>query len=284
MDTVEKDTTAEILEAFIKIAPHINKLIQDDITIGIYDTKKLLLNIPGETFALNVQKGDPLLPDDIVAGAQRENRIKSALVPKELFGFPLIARAIPLHDEKGQVIGGVGVGTSLKKSNDLFLVAESLSAIVEETAASLDDIASSVTKLVDQVINASDVISEVAIGASEIGKTSTVVRGISDQINLLGLNAAIEAARAGEHGKGFSVVANEVRKLATNSKENVSQIDHVTQNINESILKLNEAFIAINEASTSQAATIQEISATVQEISRNAQNLSEMADSTRSVN
>lgn len=284
MNTVEQQTTPEILEAFIKIAPYLNKLIQDDITIGIYDTKKLLLNIPGETFALNVKKGDPLLAGDIVTDAQRQKSPKSALVPKELFGFPLIARAIPLHDETGKVIGGVGIGTSLEKSNDLFLVAENLSAIVEETATSLDDITSSVTKLADQVANASDVISQVTIGASEIGKTSTVVRGISDQINLLGLNAAIEAARAGEHGKGFSVVANEVRKLAANSKENVSQIDDVTKSISKSIAQLNEAFNAINEVTTNQAATIQEISATVQEISRNAQNLSEMADSTRSVN
>ncbi|MFD1928217.1 methyl-accepting chemotaxis protein [Sporosarcina siberiensis] len=283
MNIAKRDTSEEILDAFIKIAPYLNELIQDDITIGIYDTNKLLLNIPGKTFALNVQKGDPLLPGDIVTNALRENRNKSALVPKELFGFPLIARAIPLQDETGKVIGGVGVGTSLEKSNDLFVVAESLSAIVEETAASLDDIASSVTKLAGQVESASDVISQVTAGASEIGKISTVVRGISDQINLLGLNAAIEAARAGDHGRGFSVVSNEIRKLAANSKENVSQIDHVTKSISNSIMELNESFAAINEVTTNQAATIQEISATVQEISRNAHNLSKMADSTRSV-
>lgn len=283
MNTIEKETTEEILDAFIKIAPYLNTLIQDDITIGIYDTEKLLLNIPGETFALNVRKGDPLLAGDIVTDAQRQNSHKSALVPKDLFGFPLIARAIPLHDQTGKVIGGVGIGTSLEKSNNLFMVAESLSAIVEETAASLDDIASSVSKLADQVENASGIISQVTAGASEIGEISTIVRGISDQTNLLGLNAAIEAARAGEHGKGFSVVANEVRKLATDSKDNVSQIDHVTKNINHSIMKLNEAFTAINEVTTNQAATIQEISTTVQEISRNAQGLSEMADSARSL-
>lgn len=163
------------------------------------------------------------------------------------------------------------------------MVAGSLSAIVEETAASLEDIASSVSKLVDQIENASGIIYEVTTGATEIDKISKVVRGISDQTNLLGLNAAIESARAGEHGKGFSVVANEVRKLATNSKENVSQIDLVTKSINHSIIKLNEAFTAINEVTVNQAATIQEISTTVQEISRNAQELSEMADSTRSL-
>ena len=283
LNSEELDTNEEILNAFIKIAPYLNPLIQDDITIGIYDTEKLLINIPGETFALNVQKGDPLVAGDIVTDALRQNKPKSALVPKELFGFPLIARAIPLHDNTGKVIGGVGIGTSLEKSNNLFMVAESLSAIVEETAASLDDIASSVSKLAEQVEDVSGIISQVTAGASEISEISTIVRGISDQTNLLGLNAAIEAARAGEHGKGFSVVANEVRKLATDSKQNVSQIDNVTKNISQSITKLYEAFTAINEVTTTQAATIQEISSTVQEINRNAQELSDMADSTRSL-
>ncbi|MBE1553362.1 archaellum component FlaC [Filibacter limicola] len=280
MGYVEKDLELgeDILEAFQRVAPYLNRLIQDDITIGIYDTKKLLLNIPGETFALDVHTGDPLAPGDIITDALRENRDKSAMVPKELFGFPLIARAIPLHDENGKVVGGVGVGTSLKKSNDLFLVADSLSAIFEETAASLDEIADSVSKLADQVAEASGILNEVTSGAAEIGKISSVVREISDQSNLLGLNAAIEAARAGDYGKGFSVVAQEIRKLATNSKENVGQINNVTKYISQSVERLNTAFSSINEVTTNQAASIQEISATVQEISRNAQNLSELAE------
>lgn len=269
----------EILDAFQKVAPYLNKLIQDDITIGIYDTKQLLLNIPGETFALNVNAGDPLAPGDIITNAIKENKEKSALVPKEFFGFPLIARAIPLQDEHGKVIGGVGVGTSMEKTNSLFIVAESLSAIVEETAASLEEIAGSVTQLADQVSEVMLLMTEVSTGANEIGQVSSVVRGLSDQSNLLGLNAAIEAARAGDAGKGFSVVANEIRKLATNSKDNVAQIDDLTKNISNSIRNLNNAFSGINELTTNQAASIEEISATVQEISRNAQSLSAMAES-----
>ena len=279
MTNVDNDLDMDIVQAFKKVAPYLNRLIQDDITVGIYDTKQLLLNIPGETFALDVKVGDPLAQGDIITDAQRENKDKIAMVPKELFGFPLIARAIPLHDEKGKVIGGVGVGTSLQKSNELFLVADSLSAIVEETAASLEEIADSVTELANQMADASGIISEVIVGADEIGNISSVVRGISDQSNLLGLNAAIEAARAGESGKGFSVVAEEIRKLATNSKENVTQIDQVTKNIAQSIVRLNKSFSSINEVTTNQAASIQEISATVQEISRNAQDLSGMAES-----
>ncbi|UPO89808.1 methyl-accepting chemotaxis protein [Niallia sp. Man26] len=270
--------TSELLEAFIKVAPYLNNLVQDDITIGIYDTEKLLMNVPGKSFSLNVTPGDPLAEGDIITEAVRRNEAKAAMVQKELFGFPLIARAIPLHDENGRVIGGVGLGTSLEKANQLYEMAESFSAIVEETAASIEEISTSVSQLSEQVTEVSSQISQVSNSAEEIGNISTVVKGISDQSNLLGLNAAIEAARAGDSGKGFSVVANEIRKLATNSKDNVGQINDITKTIQNLIKDLGNAFNNINKLTDTQAGSIQEFSATMQEMSKTAQELAELAE------
>ena len=268
----------EVINAFVRIAPLLNELIHDDITVGVYDTEKLIINIPGKTFALNVRPGDPLVDGDIVTKAIKTNRPLSAVLPKELFGFPLIARALPIHDDQGKVIGGVGVGTSLEKANKLFEMAESFSAIVEQTAASIEDISESVTKLADRVTDITGQMKDVSSSAEQIGEISSVVKGISDQSNLLGLNAAIEAARAGEVGKGFSVVAEEIRKLATNSKENVNQINDITKNIHGLLTTLNEAFGEINSLTDTQSGSIQEFSATIQEISVKAQELAQLAE------
>ncbi|MCK0471751.1 methyl-accepting chemotaxis protein [Halalkalibacter sp. APA_J-10(15)] len=269
----------EIIQAFERVAPFLNELIQDDITVGIYDTEKLIVNIPGKTFSLNVKPGDPLAEGDIITNAIRNNQPLSANVPKEIFGFPLIARAIPLHDDEGKVIGGVGIGTSLEKANQLFEMAESFSAIVEETAASIDDISDSIQKLVVHVTEMSGQMKDVSSSAEQIGEISSVVQGISDQSNLLGLNAAIEAARAGEAGKGFSVVANEVRKLATYSKDNVNQINQITNNIQQLLMELNGAFTDIHSLTDTQARSIEEFSETIQEISKNSQELALLAES-----
>jgi len=75
---------------------------------------------------------------------------------------------------------------------------------------------------------------------SQINVLSEAIMGITSQTNLLALNAAIEAARAGEAGKGFSVVADEIRHLAEQSKNTVVQIQEVTAEVTEAVFNLSE--------------------------------------------
>ena len=149
---------------------------------------------------------------------------------------------------------------------------------MQETAASLEEITKSASNLAERIVDISDHMKEVSYGTNQIGQISKVVKGISDQSNLLGLNAAIEAARAGDAGRGFSVVADEIRKLATNSKENVSQIDDITKGIREAIDNLNNAFEGISDFADLQVGSIQQITEIVHDIGKNAQKLSAMAE------
>jgi archaellum component FlaC len=273
----------ELTDAFAMVAPYLNKLMQDDISISVYDTEKLLIAVPAKTFSLNLKPGELLVEGDILADAIRNNKEISGIVPKELFGVTFASRVIPLKNDAGKVIGGVGVGSSLEKANELYQVAENISAVVEKTANSFAHISSSVTNLVSRLEEISNHMNEVSSGAEQIGQISTAVKEMSDQSNLLGLNAAIEAARAGEAGLGFGVVATEIRKLASNSKNNVLQINDITQNIQAAIQNLQTAFQGINDYTNNQVEAIQHLSETVNQINHSTRQLSLMAGSNMSV-
>jgi len=96
-----------------------------------------------------------------------------------------------------------------------------------------------ISRLAAEVDQAAQVIRKLNEYSENIGSILDVISGISEQTNLLALNAAIEAARAGEHGRGFAVVADEVRQLAQRSQEATGQIhgmiEQLQQGVDESV-------------------------------------------------
>ena len=148
----------------------------------------------------------------------------------------------------------------------------------------------------DKMTQMVEVVNNIASHSDKINKITEVIDKIANKTNLLSLNAAIEAARAGEHGKGFSVVAEEVGKLAANSAESSQEIARLVQEAaNETaravqvVQQVSQDIAAIEQGSRESdqmlqriSAAIEQQSAAVEEINSNLSNLDRIATSNAS--
>lgn len=113
-------------------------------------------------------------------------------------------------------------------ANDATSQAGTANEVVAETLEKINTLA-------DEIIHSTDVINQLSENSSNIASMLAVIKGIAEQTNLLALNAAIEAARAGEQGRGFAVVADEVRTLASRTQKSAQEIDEVMTTIHTGI-------------------------------------------------
>jgi len=119
-------------------------------------------------------------------------------------------------------------------------------AVVTESSRAIEAVSSAISR-------AETVITSLKSRSDSVSKVLLVIQDVSDQTNLLALNAAIEAARAGEHGRGFAVVADEVRTLAQRTKESALEIEELISGLQDGV---NEGVSAMRESRDQADATM----------------------------
>jgi methyl-accepting chemotaxis protein len=131
------------------------------------------------------------------------------------------------------------------QSQDAVTLGQEGASAVLRSIAEMDTVRAKVVQMADEIVALGEQADRISVAAS-------LVQGIAGQTHILSLNAAVEAARAGEHGKSFSVVADEIRKLAEESRRSASEIQEVVTGVqdatNRTVMAAEEGVKAVEGA------------------------------------
>lgn len=267
-----------LLDSFMKVAPHINGLTLSDLAVAITDTEKYIYYQAGETLDHQVDIGTLLKKDSLVMQAMnRKKRVVTRVDNEDLFGVKYIGIAIPII-ENNEVLGSVFFGESTARQDALREMADELAANTEDLSASSEEIAAQaeeLSALLNELENYSD---DSYKEMGNIGEVSEFINDISSRTNMLGINAAIEAARVGAEGAGFGVVADEIRDLSNQSSESVEDIKQLLSSLENKSLEIKDSANSANNVAEEQAKVLENIAAATEEIKMQVDELADMAD------
>ena len=192
------------------------------------------LGLISENINLFIEKLQRLMLDVSQSSTEIDDSIKQLREEVDSNGTILNAHMI----ETDQIVSAIEEMSVTAKdvaqnSNDTAAFTQTTNAQASKSKESVGEATAIVARLVNEVENTSNSISEIERNTSDINNVLKVIGDIADQTNLLALNAAIEAARAGEYGRGFAVVADEVRALAAKTQDSTTEIEQTLLQLRE---------------------------------------------------
>ncbi|MEN1987899.1 MULTISPECIES: methyl-accepting chemotaxis protein [Paenibacillus] len=268
-----------IIEALTKSLPYISRILREPVGLSLYDHEKVVDVITNEKFSLGFKPGEPLLDNFKNFSALVNGREASLTkVPAEVYGFEMDVLSIPIFDDENKVVAVFSASYDQSNQNHLEAIIQENQAInshlvdmVQHVAAHAEELQATSEQILENTRLAVQ-------NSSQINKVAGFIREISEQTNLLGLNAAIEAARVGEAGAGFGVVASEVRKLSIDAKQATTDIDASLKDVQHVIKQMEVEVSQIAASSQEQATLVQSFTDVIEKLNATGERMKLLAD------
>ena len=256
----------EFADAFATVAPKLKSLFGKDLMVAVTDREKFITYVKGDIIDAKVSIGDKIPAGDPMNNCMKENKETNVKIGSELYGIPFNGTYMPIGNENGEVIGCLGIAISTELEDSVKNVIETLDESLEQVSSAINAIAVASGTINQNEHTVEETVLAVSSSSNKINDVLVLIKDISDQTRMLGLNASIEAARAGENGRGFGVVAEEIRKLSDESKQTTGIIKELTLEIEKSINSAVAQSKYTFKASEEQAAATEEVNASIEEI------------------
>lgn len=196
---------------------------------------------------------------------------------------PLVTHAQSIDDQllapQQQVLGHVleAINQVLGHLFGPMSASEGSNKDIEQNKSDIAQLTQATTEIASQTHLSLEDVNGLKDIASEIKGFTDTIQSISEQTNLLALNAAIEAARAGEHGRGFAVVADEVRTLANKARESSEQISTLVNRIDERTAKVSQQMDSLHLSAQSVNDSCRTLDSSFRQTASNAEKLMDAA-------
>jgi len=269
-----------VIDLFLQLVPLLNEITFGKGSIALFDREKYLIINNGTKISVPLKKGDPIAPGSSSDQVLRSGKPMVKEIKADVMGIDYYAIAYPLY-VNGELIGGlvaavptemINISKALKSTSDILLTS------LEQISASVQSIATSTQILANtgQAVSLSS--QNVYLKAEETERVVYYIDSVATNTKLLGLNASIEAARAGEAGRGFSVVANEIQKMAVSSAGSSREIRSIVQGIRNLVGSMVDELGKFSGHTQEVSATIEEIGASISTIVDISRRLNDLAN------
>jgi uncharacterized protein YoxC len=249
-----------MLDHLLAVAPLINAFSFDDVGVLITDREKALRYFPAKTLDLHIKEGAHLPPATAAAQAMRKKERVVVEVAKEVYGIPYMAVGLPILDAKQELIGAISISQSTEKQKQLQEIADKLFSTLKPIADTVQRISTEAQELAATGEELLALSTETSARVKETDSIVAAIQKIASQTNLIGLNAAIEAARVGGvHGRGFTVVAEEVRKLASATANSSKEIQDIVTRTRDGVEQIVVAVSEVVQVANHQAGMLTDV-------------------------
>ncbi len=252
------------IEKIVSVLPVIKQLFGQDVFITVLDSEGIVCgySIP-DGMSPKLEIGEKFVDpsggfDEVMSTGKR----KYNYLPKEVMGEAFEGYLVPLKD-RGVTVGCLISSYSVQGKEHLANIVEDFNKAAQQVNEKIGQIVEEFDVLYGKIDEVSQMTGKVEDDVNASEKIVKVISGNASKSNILALNASIEAARSGEHGRGFSVVAQEMGKMANNSSTSTAQIQKQLQQVHQSIDNMIQSINGADAVAKEYNEQIKHIQATV---------------------